>query len=46
MTEHEQFDIQAYLLAHWPREQLITLCAALLGVEADKLRAWLARMEH
>ncbi len=49
MTEHEKREVGIMSLnitAQFSHEQIIALCAALLEVEIDILRAWLARRKE
>jgi len=48
MTEHEAREVKIMALnitAQLTVEQIIALCADLLDVEIDILRAWIARRE-
>lgn len=48
MTEHEEREVKLMALnvsAQLTSEQVVALCAELLDLERDKLRAWLARRE-
>lgn len=37
--------MERHILVYWTHAEIVNFCARLLGVEAETLRAWLARRE-